>query len=102
MEPIACILTPAALRERVGSFAALETLSREEIRGGVRTRYALADEARVRALVAAEAECCAFLEFAVAREAGALRVDVTGPPEARPAIDLISPRRASAGGRAAG
>jgi hypothetical protein len=44
-------------------------------------------EAELHALARAESECCPFLTIAVRRADGALELDVSGPPDARPVID---------------
>ena len=90
--PIACTLNPAEMRDRVTSIDALLSdalLDQREIAGGLRTTFRDTPEVerRVRELVAAESRCCAFLSFAVGREDGALWLDITGAPEARPVID---------------
>jgi hypothetical protein len=46
-------------------------------------------EAELRALTAAEAECCAFLRISVRRADGAVELDVTGPAAAGPIIDQM-------------
>ena len=90
--PIACTLDPAEMRDRVTSIDALLSdalLDQREIPSGLRTTFRDTPEVerRVRELVAAESRCCAFLSFAVGREDGALWLDITGAPEARPVID---------------
>ena len=42
-----------------------------------------------RALVAAESQCCAFLDFELARDNGDLVLDIAGPADARAVIDLF-------------
>ena len=46
-------------------------------------------ERRLRELIAAESSCCSFLSFSLERVDGELVLDVTGPPDARPVIDLF-------------
>jgi hypothetical protein len=46
-------------------------------------------EQRTRALVAAESACCAFLDFDLDREDGELVLDISGPEEARPVIEMF-------------
>jgi hypothetical protein len=89
--PIACTLTATAITDRIALIDALAAdglRGRARIDGGVRVR--LRDtpeiERRTRALVAAEAACCPFLEFALARRDGDLLLDVTGPADAQPVI----------------
>jgi len=90
-EPRACALPVAVLadRRRLNAELAARALhARELVPGGIRLRFP-ADaetERELRALVAAEAECCPFLELALGACGGALTLDVTGPVEARPLI----------------
>ena len=46
-------------------------------------------EQRTRDLVVAESTCCAFLDFDLARTDGELVLDITGPADARPVIELL-------------
>jgi hypothetical protein len=66
-------------------------LSREEIEGGLRLRFPgdEATEAAVGKVIEAESRCCPFLTMAAAPRNGSLELTVTGPPEARPMIDLL-------------
>lgn len=62
--------------------------------GGVRARFAAEPglEQELRALIALEAECCAFLAIALHATDRGLLLDVTGPPEAQAIIDgMFSP-----------
>jgi hypothetical protein len=90
--PIACTLTPDQMRDRVAFIDALVAdalLGRDEIEGGVRSRFHETPEVeqRLRELVAAESSCCGFLSLELSRRDGELWLDITGAPEARPAID---------------
>jgi hypothetical protein len=92
--PIACTLSAGQMRDRaafVDSLVADALIARLEIDGGVRSRFRYSPdvEERARALVAAEADCCAFLSFEVARRDDELWLDVTGAPEARPVIEQL-------------
>ncbi len=49
-------------------------------------------EQRTRELVAAESKCCAFLAFELGRENGHLVLDISGPEDARPVIDMFFAR----------
>jgi hypothetical protein len=89
--PIACTLPPADVSGRlelIDALAAEALLDQRPIAGGLRARFRDAPgiDARVRGLAAAEAECCAFLRFEVAREGGAVTLDITGAPDAQPVI----------------
>jgi len=92
--PIACTLSPAGMTTRLALIDALAAdgqLDRTATETGLRVR--LRDtpeiERRTRELVAAESQCCAFLDFELAREDGDLVLDVAGPADARPVIDLF-------------
>ena len=90
--PIACTLTPGDLRERLG---AIQTLTREALLGyereGLKLALLYARDAvdRVRAMVAAEQHCCAFLQFVILEQADAVRVTITAPEDARDAADEL-------------
>ena len=89
--PIACTLPPADLAARkddLAAFAAQALRSREPLPGGARLRFSGDEETaqRLRAIVAAESDCCAFLSFDLKAEDGLLRLDVTGPADAQPII----------------
>lgn len=91
-EPIACTLSSDQLERRITDVSALgrrALRAREPIPGGVRLVFdpAAEIEEELRALIAAEAECCAFLRMELRATAAGLRLDVTGPDEARPLID---------------
>jgi hypothetical protein len=92
--PIACTLTPDGMSARLALVDALASdglLDRTVTDTGLRVR--LVDhpdiEQRARALIAAESTCCAFLDFELGREGGDLVLDISGPDEARPVIDLF-------------
>jgi SAM-dependent methyltransferase len=89
---IACSLAPDDMGARlalIGELAADGLVDRTPTAAGLRVR--LRDtpqiEERTRALIAAESRCCAFLDFSLDREDGALVLEITGPPDARPVID---------------
>jgi hypothetical protein len=91
MEPIACTLTPGGYAARTGELAALAARA-------LRARHPTADgerlvfddtpetERQLRAVIAAEASCCAFLSMDLTRTGEALVLDIAGPEEARPII----------------
>jgi hypothetical protein len=97
--PIACTLTAGAMPARLALIDALGAdglLDRTRTATGMRVR--LLDrpdiEQRTRALVAAESTCCAFLDFELERANGDLVLDISGPEDARPVIDMFfAPRR---------
>jgi hypothetical protein len=92
--PIACTLSPDGMTARLALIDALAAdglLDRTPTTSGLRVR--LRDtpdiERRARELIGAESACCAFLDFTLGRENGALVLDVTGPRDARPVIDMF-------------
>jgi hypothetical protein len=92
--PIACTLTPDGMAGRkalIDALAADGLLDRTPTDAGLRVR--LRDtpdiEQRTRELVAAEAACCAFLTFDLRRADDALVLHISGPPDARPVIDMF-------------
>jgi hypothetical protein len=92
--PIACTLTPDGMTARLALIDALAAdglLARTRTETGLRVR--LRDtpeiEQRTRELVAAESKCCAFLDFELARDRGDLVLDIAGPDDARPVIDMF-------------
>jgi hypothetical protein len=92
--PIACTLTADDMTARtvqINALAADGLLDRAPTGTGMRIR--LLDrpdiEQRTRELVAAESECCAFLDFRLCRESGDLVLYISGPEDARPVIDMF-------------
>jgi hypothetical protein len=92
--PIACTLTADDMTARVALIDALTAdglLERTTTDAGLRVR--LRDtpeiERRTRELVAAESKCCAFLDFDLGRKDGDLVLDISGPEDARPVIDMF-------------
>jgi hypothetical protein len=92
--PIACALSPDGMTARLALIDALAAdglLARAPTASGMRVR--LRDtpdiERRTRELVAAESACCAFLDFTLGREDGALVLDISGPQNARPVIEMF-------------
>jgi hypothetical protein len=89
--PLACTLTPGQYADRTGELAGLaaRTLrSREQTPAGERLVFADTPEIEreLRAVIAAEASCCAFLTMDLQRIADGLVLDILGPPDARPVI----------------
>ena len=92
--PIACTLTADGMTARLALIDALAAdglLDRTPTDAGLRVR--LRDtpqiEQRTRELVAAESVCCAFLDFDLGRENGDLVLDISGPEDARPVIEMF-------------
>ena len=90
--PITCTLTPGDLRERLSLIQALtaEALVGYDRDGLVLTlRYAPEAVERVRAMVASEQHCCAFLNFDVREQPDVVHVTITAPEHARDAADEL-------------
>jgi hypothetical protein len=89
--PIACTLSPAGYRQRTDELTALAgraLRSREQTTGGHRLVFSntAGVERDLRAAIAAEAHCCAFLELDLTRTPDGLVLDITGPREAQSVI----------------
>ena len=89
--PTACTLEPEQMPGRLAFIEGLTAdalIDQQPIAGGQRSRFRDTPdvEQRVRDLVAAESECCAFLRFELARDEHALLLDITGSPDAQPVI----------------
>jgi len=98
--PIACSLSPdgmTACLALIDALAADGLLDRTTTDAGMRVR--LRDtpeiERRTRELVAAESRCCAFLDFDLGRAGGDLVLNIAGPEEARPVIEMFFAREAA-------
>jgi hypothetical protein len=90
-EPIACTLTPGAYQDRAAELARLAARalrSRERTADGERLVFTDTPdtEQELRAAIAAESSCCAFLRMDLARGEEGLVLDVAGPEDARPII----------------
>jgi hypothetical protein len=96
---LACSLSPAGLRERkvlIDRLLAQSATDPVPISGGVQARFghSPAIERELRALVALEAECCAFLSITVTHRDDLVVLEITGPPAAQSLIDeLFTPSR---------
>lgn len=93
-QPIACSLSATDLAARKRDIAAIgrdALRSRTPVDGGARLTFAATDtvERQLRAVIAAEAECCSFLDFDLRRDDDALQLVVTGPAEAQPIIEEL-------------
>jgi len=90
--PIVCSLNATDLRTRLTEIAELgrEALLDAHINATrAELRFAAGEgvRARVDAIVAAESQCCAFLEMAVTEEPDSLRLTITGPAGSEAVID---------------
>lgn len=89
---IACSLSAAELPGRLAAMSALggEALIDIERFGQIATlRFARSPGIgdRLAAIVASEAECCAFLRMEVSDRAGRLELKITAPPGGEPVLD---------------
>jgi hypothetical protein len=92
--PIACTLSQDGMAARlalIDELAADGLIDRTPTDAGrrVRLRDTPQIEQRTRELIAAESRCCAFLRFNLSRDSGYLLLDIAGPEDARPVIDLF-------------
>ena len=90
-QPIACTLSPGRVPDRTGELAALAARalrSREQTADGERLVFtdSAESERELRAVIAAEASCCAFLRMDLTRTDDGLVLDIAGPQDARPII----------------
>jgi hypothetical protein len=92
--PIACTLTPDAMTDRLAFLEKLAEdglIAREPTDRGLRVRLRDTEDIqrRTRQLVAAESSCCSFLTFSLERVDGELILEISGPEDSRPVIDLF-------------
>jgi hypothetical protein len=91
VRPIACSLNSAELAHRLAEMADLgqeALLHAESGAREARLRFAAAPGVldRVRAIAAAEADCCPFLTFTVADEGAAVTLLIVAPDGAEPVL----------------
>jgi hypothetical protein len=94
-KPIACTLGASDLRQRLEEIAALgaDSLLGHEERDGAHTlRFRLDDRTRRRLeeIVAAEAQCCSFLDLEVSERDGDLVLTITSPEAGKPVADELA------------
>jgi len=94
--PIACTLSGPDLAERLREMndlgrSALLEVERNGARGRAVLRFERDDETaeRLRAIVAAEARCCAFLDMTVRAGADALALTIDAPDDAALVVDEL-------------
>jgi hypothetical protein len=94
--PIACTLTPDALRaRREGLLSELvrQAQSIERLSEGLRLRFASSTETLATLARAVEAErlCCRFLQFRITVEPdeGPIRLELTGPPGTQEFVEAL-------------
>jgi hypothetical protein len=90
---IACSLDASGQQVRLREWAELlsEAAAAEQTAEGARYVFAGGEdlERRIRALAAAEHDCCAFLEFGVVRTEDRVEMTVTAPAEGLDALRFI-------------
>jgi MerR family copper efflux transcriptional regulator len=82
--PLACALTPAALRGQARRWARLtgrDLTGRTETADGLRLRFRPEGEAELRALAAAESACCPWASWTVTASPGEVMLDVRATAE---------------------
>src|SRR5688500_18744435 len=84
--PLACSLDAPALAERLAEMRAVgrESLIAADPGGELRFRASPGVRQRIERIVAAEAECCAFLRLTLSEHDGELRLAVSAPEGAEP------------------
>ena len=95
--PIACSLAADEADVRTTRWQALAAsalVDSQRTEVGARQIYepGAATERELRSLIALEAQCCAFLDFDLTSDARGLVLDVTGPPEAAPIVEMFAAR----------
>jgi hypothetical protein len=93
-QPLACTLTPVALRERKALIYDLlrrALVDTAPVPGGVRARFRGGDEIelQLRELIELEAQCCSFFNMIVEPGQEATVLEVTGPSEAQELIEEL-------------
>jgi hypothetical protein len=91
--PITCTLSAAALSARLAEMNRLgrDALLSVDGAGTLRFRSDAETRAHLEAIVAAEAECCPFLDMELRDEAGALVLEIRSSQGAEPVVtDLVS------------
>jgi len=91
--PIACSLSADELPKRLAEMTALgkDALLGVSPEGAMRFRADNGTRERLEGIIAAESECCSFLQFGLTETADALVLSVTAPEGAEPlAWDLVN------------
>ena len=91
--PVACTLGRGEIRARERELRAAFVALVGSVLTDHGFRWAFRDgpgvETKVRQIAAREAACCAFARFDVRRTEGQIVLEVTGPPEARGALEVL-------------
>lgn len=88
---VACSLSAGGQRDRLAEWKTLlaAATSRKELGTGVRYRFPAALTERVRALAAAEHECCSFLRFDLTETGDGLVMTVEADRTAQAALRFV-------------
>ncbi len=95
LEPVACSLSAGVLQRRLASIAEIGTdglIGKEPGDGHHVLRFRADDTTRKRLeeLVAAEAECCSFLDLTLTERTGELVLTIAAPDEGQPLADAVA------------
>jgi hypothetical protein len=94
-DPFACSLDSGALEQRLAAIAEIgaESLISHRAEDGrhlLRFRADAATRTRLEEIVAAEAECCSFLDLSLGQEADELVLSVAAPRDAKALADGLA------------
>lgn len=94
-EPVACSLAADDLSRRLAAIAEIgaDSLSGSDVDGGrhlLRFRADAGTRERLETIVAAEAECCSFLDLSLRADAGELVLSISAPEHAQPLADGLA------------
>jgi hypothetical protein len=101
-KPVACSLDSSELERRlaaIGAVGAEGLIARDVVEGQHRLRFRsnAATRKRLEGIVAAEAECCAFLDISLTEAGGELLLSIAAPEDGQAVADELA--GAFAGGR---
>jgi hypothetical protein len=99
--PIACSLSPDDLKQRLTAIAGIgeESLIAHESEGGhhlLRFRSGTETRKRLEEIVAAEAQCCSFLDLALGERGGELILSIAAPRGGQVVADELAATFAAA------
>lgn len=94
-DPTACSLGASDLRARLNEIAEVgadSLIERGADKGRHLLRFRSTEETRrrLKAIVAAEAKCCSFLDLSLAEQGGELVLSIGAPKEGRPVADELA------------
>jgi hypothetical protein len=92
--PIACSLSGSDLKQRLAEMADLGRVAlvdHQSADGKAVLRFRSSEETsqRLGRIVAAEAECCAFLDLGITARGDSLELTIAGPDGAEPVVDEL-------------